>query len=124
MITRIAHLGIPVADAERSLRFYRDVLGLERCARPALDYPGAWLSLGDQQLHLMQLGLGETGDARRYPGRDRHVALGVEDLAALRRALDAAGVSYTLSRSGRAALFCRDPDGNGLEFIEERARGR
>jgi len=35
--------------------------------------------------------------------------------------LDAAGISYTPSRSGRAALFCRDPDGNALEFIGGRS---
>jgi glyoxylase I family protein len=32
--------------------------------------------------------------------------------------LDAAGIPYTRSRSGRRALFCRDPDANALEFIE------
>jgi hypothetical protein len=31
-----------------------------------------------------------------------------------------AGVSYTASKSGRAALFCRDPDANTLEFVEVR----
>ena len=36
----------------------------------------------------------------------------------VRFALDSAGVDYSMSRSGRRALFCRDPDGNGLEFIE------
>lgn len=30
----------------------------------------------------------------------------------------ATGIPYTRSRSGRTALFCRDPDGNALEFIE------
>ncbi|MGR9099900.1 MAG: VOC family protein, partial [Gammaproteobacteria bacterium] len=25
---------------------------------------------------------------------------------------------YTLSKSGRQALFCRDPDGNALEILE------
>ena len=33
-------------------------------------------------------------------------------------ALADAGVVYTMSKSGRAALFCRDPDGNGIEFME------
>ena len=32
--------------------------------------------------------------------------------------LDALEIPYTKSRSGRKALFCRDPDGNALEFIE------
>jgi catechol 2,3-dioxygenase-like lactoylglutathione lyase family enzyme len=48
---------------------------------------------------------------------DSHVALGVSDLDELIKKLDAAGVSYTLSQSGRRALFCRDPDDNALEFI-------
>lgn len=29
-----------------------------------------------------------------------------------------AGISYTLSRSGRPAIFARDPDGNALEFTQ------
>jgi glyoxylase I family protein len=37
---------------------------------------------------------------------------------ALKARLEAAGVSYTLSRSGRRALFVRDPDGNALELME------
>jgi glyoxylase I family protein len=36
----------------------------------------------------------------------------------LMKRLDAAGVTYTLSQSGRRALFCRDPDDNALEFVE------
>ncbi|MEE8429299.1 MAG: glyoxalase, partial [Gammaproteobacteria bacterium] len=30
--------------------------------------------------------------------------------------LESAGIPYNQSRSGRQALFCRDPDGNALEF--------
>jgi extradiol dioxygenase family protein len=41
-------------------------------------------------------------------------------MAALKRRLDAAGVKVSASRSGRAALFCRDPDQNTLEFVELR----
>lgn len=29
-----------------------------------------------------------------------------------------AGISYTLSKSGRPAIFARDPDGNALEFTQ------
>jgi glyoxylase I family protein len=36
----------------------------------------------------------------------------------LRQDLEQAGIAYTLSISGRKALFCRDRDGNALEFIE------
>jgi glyoxylase I family protein len=44
--------------------------------------------------------------------------LTVDDLDALARTLDSAGIAYTRSRSGRHALFFRDPDGNALELIE------
>ncbi|MDP1620434.1 MAG: glyoxalase, partial [bacterium] len=40
------------------------------------------------------------------------------DIAQLKARLDNAGVAYTTSQSGRSALFCRDPDGNALEFVE------
>jgi glyoxylase I family protein len=46
------------------------------------------------------------------------VALDVVDLGAVVAALDGAGIAYTLSRSGRRALFCRDPDGNAVELVE------
>jgi glyoxylase I family protein len=53
----------------------------------------------------------------QHGGRDRHVALAVSDLAELIERLNRAGIAYTLSSSGRRALFCRDPDGNALELI-------
>lgn len=53
-----------------------------------------------------------------HGGRDRHIALSVNDLDTLIQKLDSATVSYTISMSGRPALFCRDPDDNALEFIE------
>lgn len=87
--------------------------------RPDLGYPGAWLDIGEQQLHLMQLPNPDLNTERpSHGGRDRHVALSIDSLSPLRKALDSAAIRYTLSRSGRKALFCRDPDGNVLEFIE------
>lgn len=50
-----------------------------------------------------------------HGGRDRHVAFTISDLAPLKGRLDAAGHTYTMSKSGRAALFCRDFDGNAFE---------
>jgi glyoxylase I family protein len=108
------------ADTGRALQFYQGVLGLQ-CdnSRPDLGYPGAWLRVGDGQIHLLELSNPDPVEGRpAHGGRDRHLALCVADLAALRRALDLAGIGYSLSRSGRPALFCRDPDGNAIELIE------
>lgn len=118
----IAHASVLVADTQRALGFYRDVLGMRVLPeRPDLGYPGAWLAVGEQQIHLLQLPNPDPVTGRpAHGGWDRHTAIRVRDLAAVKVALERAGVSYTVSRSGRAALFCRDPDGNALELIEER----
>ena len=116
----IQHVSVIVADTQQSLRFYRDVLDLpEDPQRPDLGYPGAWLTIGAQQIHLLELPNPDPVTCRpAHGGRDRHCALTLRDLDALRRRLEAAGIPYTLSKSGRRALFCRDPDNNALEFIE------
>jgi catechol 2,3-dioxygenase-like lactoylglutathione lyase family enzyme len=121
-IRGLLHAGLLVGDLARARQFYEDVLGLVPCPRPDLPYPGAWYDLGDgQQLHLMQLPNPDAGTARpEHGGRDRHIALGVRDVAALRARLDAARIVCTPSKSGRPALFCRDPDANTLEFVEAR----
>jgi len=114
------HASLLIADLERALAFYRDMLGMSVSdQRPDLGYPGAWLEAGSQQIHLLRLPSPDPLTGRpAHGGRDRHVALLIRDLDVLRLQLEANGVGYTLSRSGRRALFCRDPDGNALEFIE------
>ncbi len=121
----LLHASLLVADLAKSRAFYEGVLGLAPSPdRPDLGYPGVWYDIGAQQIHLLALPNPDPVEGRpAHGGRDRHVALAVDDLAALRAALEAAGIAYTLSRSGRAALFCRDPDGNALEFIEVRNPG-
>lgn len=119
-ILRIHHASVIVSDTGRALCFYRDLLGLRVDAgRPDLGYPGAWLWIGEQQLHLLELPNPDPVDGRpAHGGRDRHLALTIDDLDVLAQRLDAAGIGYTRSRSGRRALFFRDPDGNALEMIE------
>ncbi|WP_126454246.1 VOC family protein [Sulfuriflexus mobilis] len=118
---KIQHVSFIVADTGQSLRFYCDVLGLEVCPhRPELGYPGAWLQLDEgQQIHLLELANPDPVTGRpQHGGRDRHIAFNISDLSSIRNALTEAGLVFTLSRSGRKALFCRDPDGNTLEFIQ------
>ena len=118
-IEGIHHVSLLVSDTDRALGFYVDVLGLEETERPDLGFPGAWLQVGTQQIHLLQLPSPDSLEGRpRHGGRDRHLAMRVRDLEGIIGSLEEAGIQYTLSRSGRRALFCRDPDGNALEFIE------
>jgi len=122
-VQAIHHVSLLVADTNRALAFYRGVLGLPvDPARPDLGYPGAWLRVGALQIHLLELPNPDPLEGRpAHGGRDRHLALTVADIGPLQAALEAAGVSFTRSRSGRRALFCRDPDQNALEFVESAA---
>jgi glyoxylase I family protein len=119
-ILGIHHASVLVADVATALRFYCDTLGLQNDAsRPDLGYPGAWLKAGGQWIHLLQLANPDPRQGRpAHAGRDRHTALIVTGLADIAQRLENAGVDFSRSRSGRRALFCRDPDGNGIELIE------
>ena len=122
VIKSFDHASVLVKDTDRALDFYIGVLGLEQDhARPDLSYPGAWLNLGEGgQIHLIELPNPDPVDNRpEHGGRDRHTALTVSDLEAVIAELEQAQLPYTLSSSGRRALFCRDFDGNTLELIEK-----
>lgn len=119
-IYAIHHCSVLVADTQRALQFYCSVLGMAvDPERPDLGFPGAWLQVGEQQIHLLELPNPDPTEGRpTHGGRDRHLALSVTDLETLEHSLRQAEVPFSRSRSGRRALFCRDPDGNALEFIE------
>ena len=120
VILSIHHVSLLVSDTRRALDFYHGILGLDvDQSRPVMDFHGAWLRAGTQQIHLIEIP-GRAPDATPvgHGGRDRHVALAVSDLESLATALTGQGIGYTLSRSGRRALFCRDPDGNTIELVE------
>ncbi|MEI7842777.1 MAG: VOC family protein [Gallionellaceae bacterium] len=120
MISGIHHATFLSSDLARSRTFYEGVLGLTAdLKRPNMSFEGIWYDVGQQQIHLMLLPNPETGLQRpSHGGRDRHVALVVTDFKKLIERITEGKVSYTLSQSGRQALFCRDPDGNALEFIK------
>lgn len=118
-VMRIHHVSFIVADTARALDFYCGLLGLVVDeSRPDLGYPGAWLTVNGQQIHLLELPNPDPVSGRpAHGGRDRHAAFSVSDANGLADRLAAAGVVVSRSKSGRAAFFCRDPDGNALEFV-------
>lgn len=120
-VLQLHHVSVIVADTDRALAFYRDMLGLAvNPDRPDLGYPGAWLDVGSGQIHLLELPNPDpVADRPDHGGRDRHVALTVTALDPILTRLEQAGLGYSLSRSGRRAAFCRDPDGNAVELIEQ-----
>jgi glyoxylase I family protein len=118
----IHHVSLIVADTQRALGFYHALLGLPLAPdRPDLGYPGAWLIVAPgQQIHLLEVPNPDPTRGRpAHGGKDRHIAFLVRDFDRVRLGLQTAKIDYTLSRSGRQALFCRDPDGNAIEIIGE-----
>jgi catechol-2,3-dioxygenase len=120
-VQRLNHAVLYVRDVDRSVAFYRDVLGF----RPVMEIPGraAFLqaegSTNDHDLGLFAIGDGAGGSeaGRRTVGL-YHLAWEVDTLAELDRvqtALLRAGALVGASDHGTTkALYAQDPD--GLEF--------
>lgn len=121
-VVGVHHVGILCENLERSLHFYQNILGLEiNEARPhdKLPYRGAWLWVGSEMIHLMELPNPDPLLGRpEHGGRDRHSCIAIHDVSKLKAIFDNEDIPYTLSRSGRPAIFARDPDANALEFTQ------
>jgi glyoxylase I family protein len=121
LVKSLDHCSLIVANTSKALEFYEGILGLEVDeSRPDIGYPGAWLQVGSSQIHLLEVPDPYASINRpEHGGRDNHVAFQVSDLDEIIRRLQAAGIAYSKSKSGRMALFCRDFDGNAVELVEK-----
>jgi len=116
----INHISLIISDCNQSKDFYSQVLGLE-CdkSRPDLNFPGLWYQLGSQQIHMLQVDNPYANlNTPTHGGRDRHLALNINNLEQIKTILEKKNIPYTASKSGRKAVFFRDPDNNVLELIE------
>jgi catechol 2,3-dioxygenase len=123
----IGHVHLKVADIERALRFYRDVLGFE--VQQRWDDQAAFISAGGYHHHIGLNTWESKGGSPPPPGTTGlyHVAIRYPDrktLAdALRRVVDAGVAIEGASDHGVSeAIYLRDPDGNGIELYRDRPR--
>ncbi|MFZ0917710.1 MAG: VOC family protein [Candidatus Udaeobacter sp.] len=124
---RIGHVHLKVADLERALAFYRDVLGFELTQR--YGNQAAFLSAGGYHHHI-GLNTWESAGGSRPPHGSTglyHVAIAYPTRAeladALRRVLRAGIHLEGASEHGVSqAIYLRDPDGNGVELYWDRPR--
>lgn len=138
------HTGITVRNLERSLAFWRDILGFElshrahqkgELAAEITGVPGAEISLavlktpGGHKIELLEyLAPADRKhvDARPCDVGSVHVALTVDDLDAVLSAIapfgwKAAGGPQTVQsgpNAGKRVVYARDPDGTTIEFMQ------
>lgn len=123
--TSIGHVHLKVADLERALHFYRDVLGFELMARYGAQ--AAFVAAGGYHHHI---GL-NTWESNNGPPPAQgttglyHLAIRYPTRAALAnglRRLMAAGISLdgASDHGVSEALYLRDPDDNGVELYWDR----
>lgn len=122
-----------VSDWQTSKQFYCDLLGFDcRFERPEDGF--SYLTLGDAQLMIDQIGMGRIfGDGHlpeAYPfGRGLNVQIRVEAISPILQALQRAGVALYLepetrwyrvneSAVGQRQFVVADPDGYLLRFYE------
>ncbi len=116
----IDHHSVIISDLEKSRHFYINIVGLEEdTSRPEMVFEGLWFKVGQQAIHCLKLSNPDPVEDRpEHGGRDRHVCLITDDMNPLIERLEKYYVDYTHSKSGRRAIFFRDPDGNALEVQE------
>jgi len=141
-LLRLTHIGLCVSDWERSLQFYRDVLGFRYLSELQLagEPSGTLLQLPDVELRAIYLERdgtriellhypvpGHQGDGAPRPMNQlglTHLSLRVDDLVGLLASLRAAGVRI-LDRTRidipafeAGAVFVTDPDGTLIELVQ------
>ena len=122
---RIGHVHLKVADLERSLAFYRDVLGFEITQR--FGAQAAFLSAGGYHHHLGLNTWESAGGQPPPPGTTGlyHVAILYPtraELAAVARRVQKAGIPLegAADHGVSEAIYLHDPDHNGVELYWDR----
>ena len=140
------HTGFVVSDMERSLEFYRDLLGLKEERNQILEgeFISELVGYPDARLHIIYLGSGDmrhsveliqylnpAGTPAAMPERHQvgasHLGVIVDDLDAFYAELSRQGVRFVSPPAIRPGAvypmaskgcYMQDPDGNWLELLE------
>lgn len=124
-ITGLLHVAIKTNDLDRTVRFYRDVIGLEEAPRPDFGYPGAWLAVptpvGEALIHIYAGGpaLGAEGIAPQGTAAIDHVSLtavGFERFVERFREHGLDWREFAVPGTTLWQLFVYDPSGVQLEL--------
>lgn len=131
-VVKVLHVGISVSDMERSLKWYKEVLGFGELLKDDYVPPlGARICFirgcGGYEIELFQYDQPKAIPSERLtPNSDlqtigtKHAAFETDDMPALKAHFVACGVdiAHEVTMDGEAVMFIRDPDGVLLEFIQ------
>jgi catechol 2,3-dioxygenase-like lactoylglutathione lyase family enzyme len=119
MITGVAHLCLRVADLERSVKFYTDILGLEKAFafhKPDGTWFGQYVHVGGRNfIELFSAQLSAPAEGQSFG----HFCLEVQDIAGTARTLRERGVEVSEVKMGSDnawQAWLADPDGNRIEL--------
>ena len=118
------HFNIRTRKLDETVRFYQDVLGLEKGARPNFAFPGAWMySEGRPVVHLVDI---SRTDEPQKPdsGVVHHVAFISRNFAGMKQRLESGGFKYEARQVPGGDLwqiFVDDPNGVLIELNYEAA---
>jgi catechol 2,3-dioxygenase-like lactoylglutathione lyase family enzyme len=119
------HFNIRTRDLAATVRFYEDVLGLEKGPRPNFAFPGAWMySEGRAVVHLVDI---SPTDEPQKPdsGVVHHVAFVSQGFRSMKTRLQAKGVVFEAREVPGGDLwqiFVTDPNGVMIELNYETAK--
>jgi lactoylglutathione lyase len=109
------HVSVHAHDLDESVRFYKDLFGMEEIPAPGFPFPVLWLRVGDLQLHLFQ--------SEDPAPQGHHFGIEVDDFEATYEKVGEMGAQiedgyfsnvYELP-DGAVQLYVRDPAGNMVE---------
>ena len=126
-LTGLFHVAIKTGDLDKTVRFYKDVIGCHEAPRPPLGFPGAWLAVptpvGEALFHIYagEPALGPGGTPTPHgTGAIDHVSLTAVGFQSMRDRFRKAGLPWReaiVPGANLWQLFIFDPSGVQLEII-------
>lgn len=121
LLKKVNHVAIIVSDVNKSLAFYVQILGLQQIRRPNFDRHGAWLTMGNVELHLIKgVPSAPTGDHLIVP----HISMESDNIGEVLKKLNEMKIPFSKNVSVPDSTesqpitqyFIRDPDGYYVEL--------
>jgi len=119
------HFNIRTRDLASTVRFYEDVLGLEKGPRPNFAFPGAWMySEGKAVVHLVDIS-GTSEPQKPDSGVVHHVAFASRGFDSMQQRLKSKSMQFEARQVPGGDLwqiFVNDPNGVMIELNYEAAK--